>query len=292
MLKLFLGFITRKSKIPKLDPLSQHFSFPISHRSFRYCTTTSESDTHPFPVSYLINNFGFSHESALKAFNNKQVRFKSPEKPNSVINFFKDNGFSHSDIRIIIRKAPCLLSSQPNNAILPKFQFFLSKGASSSDIVSLLTANPTILQRSLEKRIIPLFELLSRFLKTNKDVIVCLIRRSTAFLMNSYRRMLVNINLMTDFGVKHSNIAKLLQIRPSIFGSNDLIKSLEEVKGLGFDPSMNTFGTALMAKKCISEELWNQKVDVFKKWGWSDEDVFQAFRSYPSLMLASIDKFT
>jgi mTERF domain-containing protein len=108
--------------------------------------------------------------------------------------------------------------------------------------------------------------------------------------MNSYRRMLVNINLMTDFGVKHSNIAKLLQIRPSIFGSNDLIKSLEEVKGLGFDPSMTTFGTALMAKKCISEELWNQKVDVFKKWGWSDEDVFQAFRSYPSLMLASIDK--
>jgi mTERF domain-containing protein len=45
-----------------------------------------------------------------------------------------------------------------------------------------------------------------------------------------------------------------------------------------------------MAKKCISKKLWNQKVDVFKKWGWSDEAVLQAFRSYPGLMLVSIDK--
>ncbi|WJX23632.1 hypothetical protein P8452_12831 [Trifolium repens] len=108
--------------------------------------------------------------------------------------------------------------------------------------------------------------------------------------MNTYRRMLVNINLMTDFGICNSNIATLLQIRPSIFGSIDLIKSLEEVKGLGFNPSMTTFVNALMAKKCISKKLWNQKVDVFKKWGWSDEAVFQAFRSYPGLMLVSIDK--
>jgi mTERF domain-containing protein len=95
---------------------------------------------------------------------------------------------------------------------------------------------------------------------------------------------------MTDFGVCDSVIARFLQTRPIIFGSTDLIKSLEEVKGLGFNPSMTTFEAALMAKKCISKKLWNQKVDVFKKWGWSDEAVFQAFRSYPSLMLFSTDK--
>ncbi|WJX27902.1 hypothetical protein P8452_16679 [Trifolium repens] len=176
------------------------------------------------------------------------------------------------------------------SSIIPHQQFRFLTTISSRSFQPQAAANPAILQSSMEKRIIPLFELLSGFLKTNKDVIVCLIRHSTAFRMNTYPRLLVNINLMTDFGVCDSNIARLLQERPSIFGSNDLIKSLEEVKGLGFDPSMTTFGTALMAKKCISEELWNQKVDVFKKWGWSDEEFFQAFRSYPSLMLASIDK--
>ncbi|CAJ2662052.1 unnamed protein product [Trifolium pratense] len=279
-----LGFMTTKSTIPKFDP----FSFPISLRFF---TTTSESDTIPFAVSYLINNFGFSPQSALTAFNRRQVRFKSPDKPNSVINFFKNHHFSDSNIRIIITKAPWLLSSQPNNAILPKFEFFLSKGASSSDIVSLLTANPRILHCSLENRIIPLFEILSRFLKTNKDVIVCLIRlSSTSFSRTSYDIIAANVNLMSNFGVCDSSIARLFQTRPSIFGSTDLIKSLEEVKGLGFRPSMITFGVALIAKKCTSKTHWNHKVDAFKKWGWSDEAVFQAFRLCPSLMLVSIDK--
>jgi mTERF domain-containing protein len=95
---------------------------------------------------------------------------------------------------------------------------------------------------------------------------------------------------MTDFGVCDSNIARLLQQRPSIFSSTDLLKSLEEVKGLGFDPSMTTFEAALMAKKCMTKKLWNQKVDVFKKWGWSDEDVLEAFKRQPQCMLTSIVK--
>ncbi|GAU48918.1 hypothetical protein TSUD_301730 [Trifolium subterraneum] len=276
------GLITT---IPKFDP----FSFPISLRFFN-TSIASESDTHPFPVSCLINNFGFSTQSALTAFNSNQVRFKNPDKPNSVINFFKNHHFSHSNIGIIIRKAPWLLSSQPNTRLLPKFQFFLSNGASSSDIVSLLTANPAILRSSLEKRIIPIFELLSRFFKTIKDVVAYLIIHSDLSANYPYDRIAANINLMKYFGLCDSTIARLLQTRSCIFGSTDLIKSLEEVKGLGFDPSTTTFGTALRAKKGMSKKLWNQKVDVFKKWDWSNEAVFQAFRSYPGLMLVSIDK--
>ncbi|XP_045792729.1 uncharacterized protein LOC123887455 isoform X1 [Trifolium pratense] len=284
---VLLGFISTN---PKLYPLPQHFSFPISFRYFTTTTSESESDTHPFAVSYLINNFGFSHKSARTAFKNKQVRFKSPDKPNSVINFFKNHHFSQSNIHTIIAKEPWLLSSQPNNAILPKFEFFLSKGVSSSDIVSLLTANPRILHCSLEKRIIPLFELLSRFVKTNKDVIVCLIRHSYSFDRISYKHIVGNINLMSDFGVCDSIIARLLQTRPSMFSSTELIKTLEEVKGLGFDPSMTTFGAALIAKKCVSKKHWNEKVDTFKKWGWSDEDIVKAFRGRPDLLLASLDR--
>jgi len=190
----------------------------------------------------------------------------------------------------MITKDPWLLSSQPHKRLLPKFQFFLSNGASSSDIVSLLTSNPRILRSSLEKRIIPLFELFSRFLKTNKDISICLIRHSTTFSMNSYHLIVSNINLMSDFGVPDNVIAKLLQNKPSIFGSRDLIKSLEEVKGLGFDPSATTFGTALIAKKCLSKILWDEKFGVFKKWGWSDETVIRVFRYQPNLMLTSIDK--
>ncbi|RHN73223.1 putative transcription regulator mTERF family [Medicago truncatula] len=291
--KLFLSqnvvlcLITTKSTTPKFNnPLfNQHLLFPISLRSF----CTSESDTQPFAVSYLVNKFGFSHESALKAFNNRQVRFNTPDNPDSVITFFQNHGFSHDNIRIIITKAPWLLSSQPHKMVLPKFQFLLSKGASSSDIIRLLTANPKILQSSLEKRIIPLFQLLNRFSKTNKDTIVCLIRNSLSFIIYPYHVLEANINLMIEFGVSDSNIARLLQTRSSIFGSTDLIKSLEEVKCLGFHPSKTTFGAALIAKKC-SKKLWDEKVDVFKKWGWSDEVVIRVFRFQPNLLGASNGK--
>jgi len=283
---LVFGVIITKSTTSKFN---NHLSFPFS---LKCSTAKSESVpiTQPFAVSYLINNFDFSTESAFKAFNHKQVRFNTPDKPDSVITFLENHGFSHDNIRIMITKDPWLLSSQPHKRLLPKFQFFLSKGASSSDIVSLLTSNPVILQSSLEKRIIPLFELLSRFLKTNKDVIVCLIQYWTAFITNPYHLIVANINLMTDFGVSDSTIARLLRTRPSVCCSNDLIKSLEEVKGLGFDPSTAAFGTALIAKKCLSKILWDKKVDVFKKWGWSDEVVIRVFRRQPNLMLTSIDK--
>jgi len=276
--------------------LYQHLLFPIS--LIRYNTTITESESesesnpHPFAVSYLINNFGFSPQSALKSFNHNHFRFNTPDKPDAVITFFQNHGFSHSDIRIIIKKAPWLLSSQPHKRLLPKFLFFLSKDASSSDIVSLLTSNPTILRSSLDKRIIPLFELFSRFFKTNNDndVIVCLIKHWTTFTIYPYHLIVDNVNLMSDFGVSDSVIARLFQSWTSIFGSNDLIKSLEEVKCLGFDPSTTTFGIALAAKKCFSKKLWDEKVDALKKWGWSNEAVFQAFRMHPGFMLTSIDK--
>ena len=167
-------------------------AFGISNISttLRFIITTTPS--HPFAVSYLVHKFGFSHEFALKT--SQHLRFKTSIKPDSVINFFKNHGFTDSDIKNIIKRGPWLLSCNTQKTILPKlqfliskgastsdivrmvvrnpifmksslktheikFEFFLSKGASSSDIVSLLTTNPRILQTSFKKRIIPLFEL-------------------------------------------------------------------------------------------------------------------------------------
>ncbi|WJX27901.1 hypothetical protein P8452_16678 [Trifolium repens] len=302
----------------------------LCYNAFCIPTTISTTLYHYSPSQFSVkcittsssNSNSFSPESAIKASN--QVGSKNPKNPKSFFTFLRTHGFTDSEIQAIIENEPELLSCDPSKILLPKFQFlrskgastsdivritvydygfrklslreleikfefFLSKGVSSSEIVSLLTRNPLILQASLEKQIIPLFELLSGYLKI-RDVIICLIRKWFSFDPISYDLIVENINLMNNFGVSNYNIATLFRIRPSIFGSNDLIKSLEEVKGLGFKPSRTTFGAALVARKCISKELWNQKVDVFKKWGWSEETVLQEFRSCPSLMLVSIDK--
>ncbi|CAJ2662092.1 unnamed protein product [Trifolium pratense] len=253
--------------------------------SLHFCTNTSDSTS--FAVSYLINNFGFSPKSAPKLCSTYNVRFKTAQKPDSVLNFFRNHGFSDTQLRHIIAKSPWLLSCNPSKRVLPKFEFFLSKGASNSDIVNIVSKNPAVLSASLENRIVPAYELVYRFLQSDKDTIALLKYNPTIF-GTSY--VVDNIKVLTESGVTDSNIARSLRTWIKLFYRTDLHELVEELKDLGFDPSRSIFTIALIAKTSITKTLWKEKVDVFKKWGWSNEDALKAFRKQPHCMLTSIDK--
>lgn len=187
----------------------------------------------------------------------------------------------------MIAKIPGLLSCNPSKRVLPKFQFLLSKGASNSDIVNLVSKNPRVLSPSLKNHILPTYELLYRFLQSDSDVIASAIQNPDLLCEHLVPR---NITMLIENGVSDSNIARLLQIRSQIFKARDTMKFVEEVKNLGFDPSKIIFSVALIAKTSVSKNLWEEKVDTFKKWGWSEEDAFEAFRKKPYCMLTSVDK--
>ncbi|KAE9594247.1 putative transcription regulator mTERF family [Lupinus albus] len=212
---LSLNLNSLHSATTKFNPFLHHFSF-------KFYTTTS--DPKSFAVSYLINNFGFSPESALKASN--CVHFKTQQKPDSVLTFFRNHGFSDSDLFSVIRKEPWLLSCDTHKRVLPKFQFLISKGASTSDIVRVVTVNPRFLKPSLENCIIPAYEL----------------------------------------------------------------NTVLELKCLGIDPSKSYFADAMLAKRATTGLQWSDKIDTFKKWGWSDETILEAFKKQPMCMLTSSQK--
>ncbi|KAI5446343.1 hypothetical protein KIW84_014255 [Lathyrus oleraceus] len=253
--------------------------------SLHFCTNTSDSTS--FPASYLIHNFGFSPQFASKLCSTHRLRFKTTQKPDSVLNFFTNHGFSDSHLCSMIAKIPGLLSCNPTKRVLPKFQFLLSKGASNSDIVNLVSKNPRVLSPSLKNHIIPTYELLYRFLQSDSDIIASAIQNPDLLCEHLVPR---NITMLIENGVSDSNIARLLRIRSQIFKARDTMKFVEEVKNLGFDPSKIIFSVALIAKTSVSKNLWEEKVDAFKKWGWSDEDAFEAFRKKPYCMLTSVDK--
>ncbi|KAK7303808.1 hypothetical protein RJT34_14725 [Clitoria ternatea] len=270
-----------------------HFKAPKHRRHFRFpfCTTTSDSESESdsesrsFTVSYLVNNVGLSPEAALKA--SKRHRFTSSQRPDSVSAFFRSHGFSDTNIRHIVDKEPALLSWDPRKSILPKLVFFLSKGAAPSDITRMISVNPRILKRSLDNHIIPMYELLHRFLRSDEDTITFIIRHSIPL---SFKLTGDNIKLLIDYGVCDLGITRLLLTRPSILGTNNLVDTLEEVKGLGFDPSKSTFSRALLARKAVGQTRWDEKVGAFKKWGWSYEAILRAFRIQPDMMLVSCEK--
>ncbi|KAK7264606.1 hypothetical protein RJT34_32215 [Clitoria ternatea] len=144
-----------------------------------------------------------SPTSSTTAASPHKLRLYNPPKPDSVLSFFTNHGFSISQTLNIVKRGPWLLSCDPHKSLLPKFQFLRSKGSSTSDIVHMVTLAP---------------------------------------------------------------------------------------RNYNFDPSTSTFCIALLAKKTVKKENWDEKVDIFKRWGWSQEHVLLVFKRRPYCMLTSVDK--
>nr|KYP58077.1 hypothetical protein KK1_004368 [Cajanus cajan] len=151
----------------------------------------------------------------------------------------------------------------------------------------MVDASPSFLKRSLENHIIPAYEHLRGFHESDEQVIELLIR-NPSFLYDG--RVPSNFKLLLDFGVTHSNIDILLKRWHNILCSSNLSKTVQELKQMGFDVSTSTFCIALLAKRTVNKTKWEEKIDTFKKWGWSREQILLAFRRQPYIMLSSPDK--
>ncbi|KAJ1395073.1 Transcription termination factor, mitochondrial/chloroplastic [Sesbania bispinosa] len=99
-----------------------------------------------------------------------------------------------------------------------------------------------------------------------------------------------NVKLLIDNGVASSNISRILRLKPYVLCSTNLGKIVQEVKDLGFDPSKSYSGDALLAKRATRKSKWDEKIDTYKRWGWSEETILEAFKKQPQCMLRSSDK--
>ncbi|KAK2646217.1 hypothetical protein Ddye_021412 [Dipteronia dyeriana] len=245
-----------------------------------------------FAVSYLINSCGLPLDSALRA--SKNVKFETPENPDLVLSFLKNRGFSNSHISVLIRKRPALLLSNPEKTFLPKFEFFYSKGVSSPDLVKILCLEPNILKSSLEERIIPCFGFLKDFLKSDGDVIASF-KIQPRFLTGFIETYVSsNVEFLQENGVPKSNITALLLRYAHRFTRNPDIfkKTVEQVKGMGFDPLKWNFCLAVHAFMAMSKSTWERKVNLYKKWGLSEDEIFKGFGKSPWFMIVSEKKIT
>ncbi|KAA8527474.1 hypothetical protein F0562_034811 [Nyssa sinensis] len=69
-------------------------------------------------------------------------------------------------------------------------------------------------------------------------------------------------------------------------------KTTEEVKKMDFNPVRVKFVTAIHALRAMSKSVWKKKMEVFKKWGLSEDEVLVAFGKHPWCMMTSEDKIT
>ncbi|KAJ7955061.1 Transcription termination factor like [Quillaja saponaria] len=279
------GITVRTTAISQLHfPLLQHNTF-----TFFVKLGSSTPKQQSFTVSYLVNNCGLSQETALSA--SKQIQFETSEKPDSVLAFFRNNGFSNTQISRIVKVFPKVLFAKPGKSLRPKLEFFRSKGASSSEILDIVSGWPRLLLASLKNQIIPSYELVKSLLHSDKRTITCLTRNAGII---AYSPLAINIKMLRDNGVPDANIAFLLYYSPYFFDRNPVTArvKLQEVKEMGFSPSRFHFIVAVRVKANMRKSTWQRKVCVYKRWGWSEEAILAAVCKHPCCMASSENKIT
>ncbi|XP_022927133.1 uncharacterized protein LOC111434072 [Cucurbita moschata] len=242
-------------------------------KSLRYSSTSSEIASSPKSASPDSNS----------------VRPENDEKP--VIVLFENHGFSKTQISELVKKFPQVLSANPEKTLLPKLLFFQSKGLSSPEIAKLVCGFPSILTRSLDRKIIPAFDYIQVLLQT-KEKAIASIKRSLGILTWDLQTVRPNVETLIQIGVPDSNIATILQYQPRVFLVNTVRfkEIVEDVKEMGFNPLRLKFVLAVFAMRAMSKCTWRKKVEVYKKWGWPEEEILVAFRRHPWCMMASEDK--
>ncbi|XP_075656055.1 uncharacterized protein LOC142626152 [Castanea sativa] len=253
---------------------------------------SSTSSQQPSAVSYLINLLGFTPEVALSA--SKYVHFETPEKADAVVKFLKNHGFSQTQISNLVRRRPVLLKYNPEKTLLPKMEFFSSKGIPSPDIAKMFTGAPDLFLRSLEKQIIPSFNLFKSLLQSEDKTLQAIQRCSNMFTYHLDTNVVPNINTLSESGMPKSIIISILKIQPSAFRVNPVLfrEIVEEVKEMGFNPWTMMFAKAVHVMRSMTKSTWERKLNVYKKWGWTEHEVSMAFRSHPWCMTVSEEKLT
>ncbi|KAI3782460.1 hypothetical protein L2E82_12507 [Cichorium intybus] len=262
------------------------------HRLFRQCSSCSSpaASANSFTVSYLIKSCGFPPDKAISA--SKFLNIKSPDRPDSVIAFFKNQGFTETQISHLVRKFPVALTCNPETNLLPKFEFLSSIGLSDSDIVKLLTARPKALGRSLKNHIQPTLYLLKDLLQSNDRTLIA-IRRCAWVLDKSFQAIVIpNMQLLRDVGMPGSKMLYVLTYHPRDISDNkeQFKKAVEEVVEMGFDPLKTNFMSAVHAIRSMSKSTWEKKMETYEKWAWSKAQILVAFMTNPWCMMKSDEK--
>ncbi|KAG5554994.1 hypothetical protein RHGRI_012516 [Rhododendron griersonianum] len=247
---------------------------------------------HSFTVNYLVNSCGFPLEKAI--ISSKYINFETPEKPDSVFAFFCSHGFTKTHALNLIRKVPQLTLSNPEKSLLPKLEFFKSKGFSSTDVVKVMSQAPALLIRSLENQIIPSFEFVKNLIGSEERTLSAIKHFAGPLLVDLESRMAPNVDILREVNVPDAKIAFLLTSQPRVFmSSRERFRQIvEEVKGRGFNPMRVSFVLAVHALSSMSKAVWEKKIEVYKKWGFSNDEILVAFGKFPLFMAVSEDKIT
>ncbi|XP_028794811.1 transcription termination factor MTEF18, mitochondrial-like [Neltuma alba] len=289
-------FFEQGSSLSELHEATAEFE----RLNYKLASTLSESDqgkwklgvNESFTVSYLMSSLGLSRKVATEV--SKKVQLKNPDKPNSVLNLFRSYGFSDTQISIVVKMHPRVLSANPEKTLLPKLRFLQSIGLSSSELQDVLISNYCLLGMSLEQCIIPCFEALRSFLDNDEEAKIALKRFKWLRSRQGVTNLAQNIMVLRDIGVPRSSISLLATkyIDSAFLNHANFVEYVQFAKEAGVDPSKSLFINAVAVLGRLKKSTWQSKLDIFKRYGWTRDVTLSVFSKHPQCLMLSEKNIT
>ncbi|OIT29220.1 transcription termination factor mterf5, chloroplastic [Nicotiana attenuata] len=257
-------------------------SVAVSQYFYSSSATPAPAATH-FLVKYLVNSLGFSKEEATST-SSKVTSWKSLKNPDLVLNFLKQTGLDDTQMKKLVSRAPKLLFYDFPKTLKPKFQCLMDLGLSGSDLVNVITKDTTIVERGLVTHLRPTIDCLRRTLGTDENVVKAIKRTPWLLSFGAYHIMESNVLLLRNCGVSDVKIKTLVLRNPRcITQKTEWVKDLLHRVEKDFQVPLNSpifpygFHTLASQKKSRLEK----KIEIFKSFGWSDDDILVMFRKLP-----------
>ncbi|XP_058200180.1 uncharacterized protein LOC131315122 [Rhododendron vialii] len=272
--------------LPDSLPVSQITFFA---KSFSWKTLTTDAQS--FTVSYLISSCGLSPGTALNA--SRKVKFRSAEQPDSVLTLLRNHGFIDSHIYKLSKSRPDLLLADPKNTLLPKLEFFQSIGIQTADLGNIFSSYPTLLKSSLRNQIIPVYNYLkSVIFLDDKQVRQILKAMPRFFSVNLGNKIVPKVSALRELGAPASKMSMLVTYHPGVLlqSCKKFDEAVKDVVEMGFHPTETKFVLVLKMMLGFSKSTLERKREVFRKYGWSENDLREAFRKEPVFMGLSEEK--
>ncbi|XP_065867280.1 uncharacterized protein [Euphorbia lathyris] len=239
-----------------------------------------------YTVEFLVNSCGLSLNSALSVSKKFQFNEKTPQKPQSVLQFLKSHHFSDTHVAQLIVKWPQVLNCRIHNNLKPKFEYLVKMGFEGELLPHIILSNTDITRVSLASQIKPSVQCLRLFLDSDEKLLMAIKRAPWLLSQNVKILLKQNVDVLVKEGVPDHAVERLFILYPICILRNPdkLISAVNSVKNLGFETTDTMFIHAFKVMLQMSESTWKKKIEVMKSMGFSEDDILKAFKRCPQCL--------
>ncbi|KAJ8549840.1 hypothetical protein K7X08_033547 [Anisodus acutangulus] len=260
----------------------------------QFVSTRSGSNIQTDESKSLINlrhrkSHGLSKETLISEAKVLQLDPAKCSKVSAVIEFFRNHGFSATQMKKLIRLRPTLLASNVDKTLKPKLKFLQSIGFSEDECRKILCNNPNIFLSSIVKQLSPSFDSLKDFMGSKVQAMAAIKRSPHVFNNKISHSLKQTVQVLHQVGIPDYQVPEFISKAPIILTINPekMSKVGLRLKEMGFDVTSPAFRAAFSLMSLLSHSKMERKLETYRSMGFSDGEILNIFRSQPTCMFYS-----